>query len=222
MPMIEMPLVERPGRSIRRIASHDVRKALAAHIFALTAFACGSDSPTTDITDTTTGADATGEAESTTDGAAWPPDECPLDQSPFLRADCLGALQSACRELTDETACAAEPSLRFIDDQYVIRCVWAKVVTFSDATACTVAAVMGRCEASVDTACSDACAGEPLISDLQAIPSELEIVKMCGGPIGPWAAVGSEPGAYVGACAGNVTPPAPPLCDCAAVACAAE
>lgn len=150
-------------------------------------------------------------------GDSWLPGECRIDESPFLRPDCLGALRSACGEHEDESTCVAEPALSFSDGSYIIRCSWAKVVTFSDADACTVASVAGRCEASVDKACNESPTG-----NVDAIPSELEIIEMCGGPLGPWSAVGSEPGEYVGSCAENVKPPAPALCDCASVAGAAE
>lgn len=207
----------RTAREPRGRLAINLCRAIASYLLVLPA--CHSQR--TDESTGSSGADGS-EAAPTSSGVSWPPDECPIDASPFLSPECLAALRSACNEHTGEDACAAEPRLAFADDMYIVRCAWAKVVTFSDAAACAVASVAGRCEASVDTACRDACAGEPLISNLSAIPSELEIIELCGGPLGPWSAVGSEPGAHVGACAKSVQPPAPPLCDCAAVACSAE
>jgi len=161
---------------------------------------------------------ATGGAD-VSDGDSWLPDECQIEQSPFLSPDCLGALRGACGGHGDESACAAEPMLSFDNDGYIIRCVWAKVVRFSDASLCTVASVGGRCEASVQNACGDACAGNFLVSNLSAIPDELELIEMCGGPLGPWAAVGSEPGSYLSVCEPGLVPAPDPLCDCAQVAC---
>jgi len=202
-------------------------RGIASSLLLLGTLACQSEpatSATSTSTGTSTGSSTTHESGDmpTSGGTSWFPGECPVDESPFLSADCLEALRSACGEHDVEGACAGEQPLSFLDDQYIVRCSWAKVVKFSDAAACTVASVTGRCEASVDTACSDACAGDFLNSSLTAIPSELEIIEMCGGPLGPWSAVGSEPGAYLGTCAPTVKPPAPPLCDCASVACAAE
>lgn len=58
-----------------------------------------------------------------------------------------------------------------------------------------------------------------MLSDVAAIPSQLEIVQMCGGPLGSWSAVGAEPGGFVSTCAPNLEPPSHPLCDCATAAC---
>jgi hypothetical protein len=162
--------------------------------------------------------DASMEAGSDSAGASLP-DACSPDESPFLQPDCLDALRQACNEQDEENVCVAtEP---FDVSGYRIRCAWAKVVAFSDTSACTVDAVVGRCEASIETPCGDYCTENELLSNVSAIPSRQEIIRLCGGPIGPWSAVGADSD-HTSMCADNVVPPADPLCQCAEVACAAQ
>lgn len=152
------------------------------------------------------------------------PADCSAEESPFLREACLDALSTRCREYDAENSCVAANPLSFDNDGYVVRCRWAKVVTFSESSgsSCDVVTTAGRCEATVDTPCSDGCAGDFFLTDLKAFPMLREIVQVCGGPLGAWAAVGVEAGGgYVG-CAPDTIPPAPPLCECATVACEAQ
>jgi hypothetical protein len=141
------------------------------------------------------------------------PAACNPDESPFLSADCLAALRSACRTHEDETACTTQPSFEF--DGYGVVCGWANVLTFADATSCIVISEVGRCEAGLVQLGG-------LGAPCTAIPSELEIVELQGGPLGPWAAVDSEPGDYASTCAPNTSPPAAALCDCAPASCDVE
>ena len=139
------------------------------------------------------------------------PAGCAAQISPFLESDCLVGLASACQAHALEPECAAAPPFSF--DGYSVRCRWIEVVTIADVTSCTVESVASRCEASLDQECPYECS---------AIPSDGEILRLCGGPLGPWSAVGSGDTDHVGACAPNVSPPAPALCDCAPVECAVE
>lgn len=156
-------------------------------------------------------------------GAGEVPADCSAEESPFLRGVCLDALRDRCRENEAESSCAAADPLKFDNNGYVIRCRWAKVVTFteSDGVSCEVTGTEGRCEATVDTVCSDGCAGDYFQTNLRASPMQREIVQVCGGPLGAWSAVGAEPGEYF-ACAPNTLPPPPALCDCAPIACEAN
>lgn len=131
----------------------------------------------------------TGSSTTATTGEPGLPDGCAADQSPFLQEQCLASLRAACNAEASADECAAT----FAFDGYQVQCAWAKVVTFSDATSCTVASVGGRCEATiVNEGCADVCAGEDGFSNVTAIPSALEIIELCNGPLGPWSAVGSE------------------------------
>lgn len=147
------------------------------------------------------------------------PDGCAADQSPFLQEQCLASLRAACNAEATAEECAAT----FAFDGYEVQCAWAKVVTFSDATSCTVASVGGRCEATIvqEESCGDFCGGEALLSNVTAIPSALEIIELCNGPLGPWSAVGSE-NDYTSTCGENLSPPPHAFCDCATAACAAD
>jgi hypothetical protein len=153
-----------------------------------------------------------GESGSPTTGTddTWPPQACDLDVSPFLDAECLGALRLGCNAHGTEGACTGAEAAGF--DGYTIRCGWAQVVTFSDATTCDVASTSFRCEAYIDQECFAVCS---------AITSQLEIVQLCGGPIGPGNAVDSDDD-VVGTCAPNTQPAAPALCDCAPASCDVE
>jgi hypothetical protein len=181
-----------------------VRRHIAPLVI-VAALACTTEpDPATDDT-----AGSSGAADTGTDFPAG----CTPDESPFLSADCLAALRSACLAHPDEDACTAQPSFEF--DGYSVRCGWANVLTFADATACTVASEAGRCEATMENLGG-------LDAPCTAIPSELEIIELEGGPLGPWSAVDAEPGEYAGTCAPNTTPPAPALCDCAPATCDVE
>lgn len=194
---------------------------LALGAASLAVAACGpeSDAPGADTGSASSDPDDTGSA--TTSGAALP-DACSIDASPFLQPECLDALRLACNAHAAENDCAAAAPFAFDDGGFVIGCAWAKVVTFSDATQCTVESVAGRCEARIDSECGDYCAGDFMLSDVAAIPAQLEIVQLCGGPLGAWSATDAEPGTVVSTCAPNVEPPSDPLCDCATTACDAQ
>jgi hypothetical protein len=169
----------------------------------LAAVACAKDDPAAGDADGSDGEASTG-ADSTL------PAGCSFAESPFLSADCLTGLRDTCRAHVDQSACAAQPTFAF--DGYDVGCGWANVLTFVDATSCAVASEVGRCEATL--ALSDG-----LEPPCKAIPSALEILELVGGPLGPWSAVGAE-GQSIGACAPNVDPPAPALCECAPATCA--
>jgi hypothetical protein len=152
---------------------------------------------------------------------SWPPGACALDESPFVQSECLDALRLACNAHAEESACAGAQPLSFDTGGYSIECGWAKVVAFVDEAACTVETVSGRCEARIDTECGDFCGGDDMLSDVAAIPSQGEIVQLCGGPLGPWSAVGAA-NDDLSTCADNVTPPSDALCECAEAACTAS
>jgi hypothetical protein len=183
---------------------------------------------------TATGVDT--DVPTSTDGppATEAPAECMGLGSPFLAADCLVALRNRCLTSTDEAACTAREPLLFGDGGYIIRCGWAKVVTFADPTACVVESVAGRCEAGLEDTllgcgnrCNDA---NSLQFSLHADTDAAELIEMgcastgnyLAGPLGAQSAVGAEPKEFGTACIDNVKPPAPPLCDCASTACATE
>jgi len=168
------------------------------------AIGCGSSGEGSDG-GSTEGTTADGDS---TGGDMWPPAACDLDASPFLDAECLDALRLGCNQQMAEGSCTGFAPALF--DGYTIRCGWVEVFTFSDATTCALASTTSRCEAYIDQECP---------ADCSAIPSEGEILELCGGPIGPWSAVDSEQAGYVGTCAPNVQPPAPALCDCAPASC---
>jgi hypothetical protein len=183
---------------------------LARWALALLAIACTSR-------DMGMRSDATS-SESTTDEPGLP-DGCSADQSPFLQEECLANMRASCNAHADADECA---TAAFELDQYGVQCAWAKVVTFSDAESCTVASVGGRCEATiVQESCGDYCAGEDSFSNVTAIPSELEIIELCNGPLGPWSAVGSDSD-YTSTCGENLSPPQHAFCGCAMAACAAD
>lgn len=170
--------------------------------------------------------DAGGSCIEDSDGATgedpWPPDTCSLETSPFLQAECLDAMRLACNQRSEENDCTSAPGLSFDGGGYEVRCSWARVVRFSDADTCTVQTVEGRCEASLEgLPCGDLCAGESLVGNISALPSESELVQLCGGPLGAWSAVDS-PQMHAFGCGENLEPPAPPLCDCVDVACEAS
>lgn len=170
------------------------------------------------------------ESEPTGTTGGWPPAECNGLSSPFLDESCLGALRATCLAHTSEQSCLADGPARIgglPEDPtiggYNIYCGWAPVVTFSTGGRCQVESVKWRCEARLDQllACRDPCIDPPeLYYAWNAIPSDRELMKICGGPLGEWSAVGAEPG-HVGTCMDNVAPPAPELCDCTTSACEA-
>lgn len=167
---------------------------------------------------------AQSEGGTSSSAGAWPPDECPADESPFLREECLEALRLGCNAHVAENECMAAPPVSLDEGGYTVRCLWAKVVAFSDVGSCSIESVTGRCEASEGAPlCGDFCAGDPWMSDVSAISAEQEIIDMCGGPLGAWAAVGSSSSDDVLPCGPDYSPESPPaLCECATVACEAD
>jgi hypothetical protein len=183
---------------------HRARRPALALLLAALACTAKNDPATDDVA-------GSGDAAST--GAESPlPAACSFDESPFLRADCLTSLRDACLAHTDQTTCVAQPTFAF--DGYDVDCGWANVLTFADETSCTMTSEVGRCEATIVL-------WDGLAAPCNAIPSELEIIEIYGGPLGPWSAVDAE-GGYIGSCAPNVQPPAPALCDCAPATCDPE
>jgi hypothetical protein len=139
------------------------------------------------------------------DPNAWPPNECALDSSPFLQPQCLDALATKCGMQASEAACVAVEEAPF--DEYPIQCTWIDVTVFSDAAACTVQSVDGRCVAVLlEEDCVDGC---------QVDAARGEILDLCGGPLDASSAVGAEdPGP---APCSSATPPA--LCACSSTVC---
>jgi hypothetical protein len=185
---------------------------------------------------TTSDPTVTGDASSSTssDDGSLPdaPPSCDGLSSPFVSAECLGGLRDRCRAAMDVNDCAATEAIVFDDGAYVIACGWAKVVAFSDVDTCTIASVIGRCEAGIEQLipCADRCTGEPdLYASLRASVPDAELVEMpctldgriLDGPLGPSSAVGAPPGDG-STCAPNIQPPAPEICTCATEACAAD
>ncbi len=190
----------------------DVGRLRRATLLLLGALACPAEDEPAD--DDAAGSDEVA-AESSSDadtGVGGFPSACDPTMSPFLSADCLTDLRSACNAHVDESACAGQAAFEF--DGYTVRCGWANVLTFADATSCTIASEVGRCEAVLDSL-------DGLDAPCTAFPSELEIVVLGDGPLGPWSAVDSEAD-DVGTCAPNISPPAPALCDCAPASCDVE
>lgn len=187
----------------------DLGRLRRAALLALGTLACpAEDEPANDDAAGSDGVAADSSSDADT-GVGGFPSACDPTMSPFLSADCLSALRDACRAHADESGCAGQATFQF--DGYGVRCAWANVLTFADATSCTIASEASRCEATLVSLGS---VGIPCT----AFPSELEIVELVDGPLGPWSAVDSEPD-DVGGCAPNTSPPAPALCDCAPASC---
>jgi hypothetical protein len=155
------------------------------------------------------GACAPGGGEPDEDGLPAP---CSFDESLFEDAACLEALRLECNERATAQDCAAAPPFDF--EGYGAVCTWANVVTYVDATSCAVQSESARCEAGVVP-------GDGLVAVCHAIPSQLEIIEIWGGPLGAWSAVGSDSD-FVSSCGENLSPPEPPLCACAPASCAQE
>ncbi|HWB76830.1 MAG TPA: hypothetical protein VG755_17810 [Nannocystaceae bacterium] len=176
------------------------------------AIACTSRDAQTEATSSET------TSSETTTGTPGLPDGCSADQSPFLQPECLASLRAACNSAASADACADA----FEFDGYGVQCAWAKVVTFSDASSCAIASVSGRCEATiVQEGCGDFCADATSFGNVKAIPSALEIIELCGGPLGPWSALDSESD-HLSTCGENLSPPQHAFCECATAACAAD
>jgi hypothetical protein len=157
--------------------------------------------------------------ESDSGSLSWPPQECSLEISPFLQVECLAAMRSACNAIEEEGDCTLTPFASFSNGGFEVRCEWAKVVKFSDVATCSVEGVLGRCEPTLnEMACVDSCLGEALVGSISAFPSDLELVQLCGGPLGSWSAVGSTE-MYGFSCGDNLVPPEPAICQCIDEAC---
>jgi hypothetical protein len=198
------------------------------------ALGCGDDSGSADGSGSSDGSGSADGSGSSDDGPpAGLPAACEGMDSPFVAADCLGGLRDRCRALADEGACTGAGTLAF-DGGFEITCGWAKVVTFSDVAACTIASVEGRCEAGIEQTgltCPDKCTDEPdLYASLRADPDALELIEMpCApeghqldGPLGPGSAIDAPPTDEGSTCAPNIQPPAPEICTCVSAACDAE
>jgi hypothetical protein len=184
-------------------------------LFTVICVACG---------DTKRNNDATNQNET----GAWPPipEECVGLATAFTGQDCAEVLHQTCRSKTTEEECLGQG--KALVGSYEMSCHWTQVVTFEDDDSCTVASVSYRCDAWMDPAqlllyCPDPCEAEgDLSSSWRTIQSERELLKICGGPFGPWAGPEDDDwDGYIGVCVDNVSPPAPALCDCTAAACAA-
>ena len=201
---------------------------------------CGDDGVTSGGSSTTIGGSSTTEdgtsstSSASSSGGSAPalPPACEGLSSPFVSAECLGGLRDRCGMAANEADCNATAPGVFDGGAYVIACGWAKVVGIADVDMCTIGSVVGRCEAGIeqDISCFDKCSDTPdLYASLRAIVADAELIEMpctsdggvLDGPIGPWSAIGATPG-ETGTCAPDIAPPAPPICTCAAEACAAE
>ena len=133
--------------------------------------------------------------------------ECDGVANPFWSASCLSGLRAFCRELASREMCEAAAPF----SSYNVVCTWARVVTISDPSACTIASDEGRCEGGWTYP------NDGLFCDSwYGFAAERELLKLstCGGPVGPWDAIGAVPGSVEGPCMPNVVPPAPPICSC--------
>jgi hypothetical protein len=175
------------------------------------AIACGSDDTNSDA----------GGAEQ------WPPASCDTPDSPFFHEECVEQIQTVCRSQETEEDCLGKGSVAIGQTEppdFTVNCNWVPVVTFVDDTSCVVESTSWRCEGHVEQnldVCADPCeSGPELHYAWKAIASEREMIKMCGVPLGRWSVIGSTPG-HVSSCLPgvSVTPPNPPLCDCAPAAC---
>lgn len=179
-----------------------------------------------DTTDSTTGS-ATGTGSTDTAGDPITPAACLGGATPFTSEDCGRALKETCRAFDSEEACHAGG--KFDIDEHVITCAWAKVVSFSDAEACTVDTATWRCEAtSYDfIGCNDQCdtasqsPNDRLTASLGAPELyELPCERVTHGPIGEWTAASyiDQNGRQYMSC-GAMEPPG--LCNCTPEACEA-
>ena len=156
------------------------------------------------------------------------PVECE-NTSPFDSEACGLALQRACREATDEAACAGR-ELAGPDQRY--QCAWARVVRFADVASCRVDAVERRCEAGLSP--GDVPIGDPcdpstkggLYGTFGANVETGELIYVPGvdGPIGYGTARVNQQTETreVHACGADSPPPPAALCGCSEVACAAR
>lgn len=172
--------------------------------------ACGPE-PTADTTTASASSDG---SDASSSGGGNLPATCDAATSPFVTGGCLDDLRTTCNALATASDCEAAAAFAF--DGYVVACTWTEVARFADVTSCTVAEVTARCEAAMPTECGSTCDGEGLIGDVTAIGSSAELVRVCGGPLGPWSEVGAEQDDVMG-CGTD----AQGLCACLDAACAA-
>jgi hypothetical protein len=157
----------------------------------------------------------------------WPI-ECDLSSVGSVNADpeCLQKLRESCLALAEETSCTEQPAFEFgksgssYTSAYL--CVWSPVVTINNNAGCAVESIDYRCDLARDIGrmlltCSHPCESANPWSYWNALPSENELISICGGPVGPWAASGQLYKQVYG-CADAVALQ-DPLCDCAEVAC---
>lgn len=137
------------------------------------------------------------------------PADCSTDASPFVQGECLQALREACNARASAEECGAAEPVTFADGGFEVVCGWAEVASFASADACDLRGTSERCEASLG--CGDGPDG-----DVKAFPAAVELVRLCGGPLGPWSEVGA-PGGETEACDPNAASPQHPLCGCADV-----
>lgn len=150
--------------------------------------------------------------------------------SPFLNETCLAQMRDVCRSHGTESACLDQgrAGIGYLEElgQYgfYVFCGWVPVVTFTDSSGCVVESTTHRCEAHLERdllACNDPCEAAPELHwAWKSIASELELIKICGIPLGPWATSGSST-QYVSTCIAGGTPTPPELCNCTQAACAA-
>ena len=200
-----------------------------SYLIVAVAVACGDGSPSVAPSQAGDAGGATpiGEDAAST---AWPPQACDGLASPFVSDTCLAQIRDVCRSHDSESACVGQgrAGIGYLEEVgeygFNVFCGWVPVVTFTDSSSCAVQSTSHRCEAHLERgllACNDPCEGSPELHwAWKAIPSERELVKICGIPLGPWAVSGAST-QYVSACLDGVTPPAPELCNCAQPACMA-
>ena len=90
------------------------------------------------------------------ESASWPPSECDGLDSPFLGEACLEQLKAVCRSHENKDACVGQGragigDVEGLDEKaYYVYCGWVPVVTFADATTCSVESAAWRCEAHIE------------------------------------------------------------------------
>lgn len=144
----------------------------------------------------------------TTGASSSVPEACRGLSSPYLEAECLQALRTRCLELGSRSECDDRPAVSF-EGSYVVECGWARVVEVLGQDACALAESTYRCEArEVSTL-------DGFDAKWKAWGEQSELIEFSHGPLGPWSAIDPPPEFTVRACADNVSPPSPSLCNCA-------
>lgn len=142
--------------------------------------------------------------------------------NPYFQPECLFALSKVC-ERYSKAECEAAPifDTESADGSIELACGWAEVVSIPDPETCSVASVEGLCVVATypgEIGCSPSCPGgdEGAYGLLFAFPSSGKLIRpVCDNSwIGP-----VDTPVDAATCGGRADQP--PICDCAAAACAA-